>query len=96
MTNLLGGKGWNLDNSSLIKKGMNFSENEEIQALELKSSKLNAATHKVEIEQVQHEISLRREHLLLLNIGRTLLIILFSGIAFLVYLASLRRKKENV
>jgi hypothetical protein len=48
----------------------------------------------LEAEQVEHEIALRREHLLLLNIGRTLLIILFAGISFLVYLAYLKRKKN--
>jgi neurotransmitter:Na+ symporter, NSS family len=96
INNLLAGKGWNMDNSSLIKKGMNSSEKAEIKALELKLSKFDANQQKAEIEQVQHEISLRREHILLLNIGRTLLIILFSGIALLVYLASLKRKKELV
>jgi hypothetical protein len=84
-----------MDNSSLIKKGMNASENEQIEALELKISQLNPMQQRTEVDRLQHELSLRREHVLLLNVGRTLLIILFSGIALLVYLASLKRNKQN-
>jgi NSS family neurotransmitter:Na+ symporter len=95
LNNLFAGKGWNMDNSSLIKKGMNASENEQIEALELKISQLNPMQQRTEVDRLQHELSLRREHVLLLNVGRTLLIILFSGIALLVYLASLKRNKQN-
>jgi branched-subunit amino acid transport protein len=93
-SNLFSGKGWNLDNNSLLKKGVNASEKAEITALELKLSNLSSLGLTLEAEQVEHEIALRREHLLLLNIGRTLLIILFAGISFLVYLAYLKRKKN--
>jgi hypothetical protein len=74
---------------------MNASENEQIEALELKLSQLNPMQQRTEVDRLQHELSLRREHVLLLNVGRTLLIILFSGIALLVYLASLKRNKQN-
>ncbi|MFZ9701274.1 MAG: hypothetical protein ACO3AF_09385, partial [Flavobacteriales bacterium] len=95
-SNLFSGKGWNLDNNSLLKKGVNASEKAEIAALELKLANLTSLGLSLDAEQVEHEIALRREHLLLLNIGRTLLIILFAGISFLVYLAYLKRKKNSV
>jgi len=93
-SNLFSGKGWNLDNNSLLKKGINASEKAEIEALEAKLSHLTSTGLSLEAKQVEHEITLRREHLMLLNIGRTLLIILFAGISFLVYLAHLKRKKN--
>jgi SNF family Na+-dependent transporter len=93
-SNLFSGKGWNLDNNSLLKKGINASEKAEIEALEAELSHLTSTGLSLEAKQVEHEITLRREHLMLLNIGRTLLIILFAGISFLVYLAHLKRKKN--
>ena len=47
----------------------------------------------LESEKLKREIALKREHALLLNVGRALLLILFAGIAFLVYLAHVKRKK---
>ena len=92
-SNLFSGKGWNLDNSSLIKKAVNASENQEIEVLEAQLKQSEAFKQPLESEKLKREIALKREHALLLNVGRALLLILFAGIAFLVYLAHVKRKK---
>ena len=92
-SNLFQGKGWKLDDNSLIKKAVNASENVEIEFLEARLKQSEAAKQLLVSEKLKREIALKREHALLLNVGRALLLILFGGIAFLVYLAYVKRKK---
>ncbi len=94
--NLISGKGWNLDNESLIKRVMNGAQHQRIQLHKEAMAQLGESREDLKArENHTDQIQLIEQQIMLANIGRTLLVILFSGIAFLVYMAYLKRKKEG-
>lgn len=88
-SNLFSGKGWTLDGESLIHKLGNKGLHDKIARLE--SMAADPSIDELEREKIHRDIQLYQEQLKLTNVGRTLLLILFLGISFLVYLAYQRR-----
>lgn len=94
--NLIRGNGWNLDNESLIKRVMNGAQHQRIQWHKDAMAQLGESREDLKTrEKHKDQIQLIEQQIMLANIGRTLLVILFSGIAFLVYMAYLKRKKKD-
>jgi hypothetical protein len=73
--------GWQLDNGSIIKKITNSGIKEQIDAARAGGDLATVAT--------------LEENLMFINLSRIILLLVFFGIAFLVYKAYRKRKKEG-
>ena len=90
---LFRGEGWTLDGESLIHKLRNKGLNDKIARLQQEAAAPELdVTSRMKLEK---QILVLEEQRLLTNVGRTLLLILFLGLGFLVYLAYRKRLRAQ-
>ncbi len=90
---LFRGEGWTLDGESLIHKLRNKGLNDKIARIQKEAAAPGLTeTSRMKLEK---QILLLEEQRMLTNIGRTLLLILFLGLSFLVYLAYQKRLRSS-
>jgi neurotransmitter:Na+ symporter, NSS family len=93
--NLFSGKGWELDDESLIRKLANTRLKAKIAKLEGQLAALDKEEDADNFAALEQEIRLRKKQMTLVNVGRSLLTLLFVFIGVLVFIAHRRRTRLN-